>query len=96
VLNKKDVELGPKDKVSVQQFIDAWRGLGVLVASSSAAAIYNKYGQDINGKLPVMVSASSLDSTCRGAGMLPHTVQLASCMLLALPTKHGSRHQLST
>lgn len=48
-------EVAAGDKVDVGQFIQAWRPLGVSINSSHAAGLFNKYGQDIRGRLPVMV-----------------------------------------
>jgi len=48
-----DVCLG--DKVAVGQFVQAWQLLGLQVTTALAVAVFNKYGQDVNGRMPVMV-----------------------------------------
>jgi hypothetical protein len=48
------------DKADVAGFVQAWALLGLPVSSSHAAGLFNKYGQDIRGRLPVMVSSSVL------------------------------------
>jgi hypothetical protein len=57
-----DVELTAQDMVSVPQFSEVWKALGVAVKQSHAEALFNKYGQTSRGLLPVMVRCKC---TCR-------------------------------
>lgn len=50
-------DVAATDKVDLWQFTQAWSLLGVDVSSSHAAGMFNKYGQDIRGLLPVTVGA---------------------------------------
>lgn len=56
VLKKKDVSIGLTDKVSIAQFCEVWRLLGLPLPANIATAMFNKYGQDAAGRLPVTVS----------------------------------------
>ncbi|KAK9816488.1 hypothetical protein WJX72_000919 [[Myrmecia] bisecta] len=60
VLGVRGTDVAQDAKVSVQQFIATWKALGVPVSTSEAAAFFNKYGQDAQGRLPVMVFADAL------------------------------------
>jgi hypothetical protein len=51
-------DVAVSDKVDVASFVQAWALLGLPVTSSHAAGLFNKYGQDVRGRLPVMVSSS--------------------------------------
>eukprot|EP00775_Hariotina_reticulata_P006916 gene6916-7132_t len=53
-------DVGLSDKVTVGQFVQAWQLLDLQVSAALAAAAFNKYGQDINGRMPVMVFVESL------------------------------------
>jgi hypothetical protein len=44
------------DKVDVPGFVKAWSLLGLAVSTNHAAGLFNRYGQDVCGGLPVMVS----------------------------------------
>lgn len=56
MLGKRDVNVTMSDKVTSQQFMDAWRELGLSVGQDLAYATFNKYGQDVKGMMPVLVS----------------------------------------
>jgi len=48
-------EVAASDKVDVQGFVQAWALLGLAVSTAHAAGLFNRYGQDVRGRLPVMV-----------------------------------------
>jgi hypothetical protein len=56
VLGKQATAVGVIDKVSEEQFQQAWAALGVTVAPLLATAMFNKYGHDARNRMPVMVS----------------------------------------
>ncbi|WIA35025.1 hypothetical protein OEZ86_003516 [Tetradesmus obliquus] len=53
-------EVAASDKVDVQGFVQAWALLGLAVSTAHAAGLFNRYGQDVRGRLPVMVFVESL------------------------------------
>lgn len=55
VINKPDTHIMMTDTVSAEQFAAAWRLLGVPVNSPQAAAVFDRHGQDAQGRLPIMV-----------------------------------------
>ena len=55
VLGKKDVEIGVADKLGVEQFIAAWKLLGLTVEHAMVFGIFNKFGQDMRGQMPCVV-----------------------------------------
>jgi hypothetical protein len=67
------------DKVDVASFVQAWALLGLPVSSSYAAGLFNKYGQDVRGRLPVMVSSS-----------VPHSEQMCLISLMFLRSALGT------
>uniref|UniRef100_A0A061QZA5 Echinoderm microtubule-associated 6 n=1 Tax=Tetraselmis sp. GSL018 TaxID=582737 RepID=A0A061QZA5_9CHLO len=50
--------IAAQQKVSTSQFV--WFNLGVTVSPMDAAAVFNKYGQDKSGLMPVMVFVEAL------------------------------------
>jgi hypothetical protein len=64
VLGKKDVELGVKDRLSVDQFAAAWSSLGVSISHGYVNALFNKYGHNARGNMPVMVRGRRKGSRC--------------------------------
>lgn len=47
-------------KASIEQFVEAWGALGVRVPKRLALGIFNRYGQDVKGFLPIFVFSSAL------------------------------------
>lgn len=45
VLQQRGVDVGAKDCVTVPQFQEVWKALGIPVSGPAAMAIFNKYGQ---------------------------------------------------
>lgn len=66
VLGKKDVEIGPKDKVSPTQFATVWASLGVSISRGYVDGFFNKYGQDVRGMMPVTVGMRHKTRRCWG------------------------------
>ncbi|GAX81084.1 hypothetical protein CEUSTIGMA_g8518.t1 [Chlamydomonas eustigma] len=54
VLGKKYVDISQGDKVDTSQFTQVCRELGVQLSPQHAYAVFNKYGQDARGKMPVL------------------------------------------
>jgi len=55
VLGKKDVHVGVQDTVSTSQFAQIWSSLGLRISSGYVDAIFNKYGHNSHGRMPIMV-----------------------------------------
>ena len=55
VLGKRDVEISVTDKIDSSSFADVWKLLGVPLSAQFCFAIFNKYGQDSRGRMPVLV-----------------------------------------
>jgi len=53
-LGKRDVELVVGDKVVPEQFAAVWSDLGVPMTKEQVFAVYNKYGHDAKGRMPVL------------------------------------------
>jgi hypothetical protein len=73
VLGKKDIELGVKDRMSVDQFAAAWSSLGVSISPGYVSALFNKYGHNVRGNMPVMVSREpgcQLPELCHRPGLM--------------------------
>ena len=54
VLGKKDVEIQLVDKVTPEQLSAVWGSLGVSLSPQLAYAVFNKIGQDVKGRMPVL------------------------------------------
>eukprot|EP00879_Flechtneria_rotunda_P030506 GHRR01033144.1.p1 GENE.GHRR01033144.1~~GHRR01033144.1.p1 ORF type:complete len:307 (+),score=82.64 GHRR01033144.1:162-1082(+) len=48
------------DKVDTSQFCKVWGLLGLTISNSQAAGLFNRHGQDVRGRLPVMVFVEAL------------------------------------
>lgn len=57
VLGKKDVHITVQDTVTTSQFALIWASLGLQISSGLIAAIFNKYGQNACGEMPILVGA---------------------------------------
>lgn len=55
MLGKKDVHVSVKDTVTTSQFTAIWASLGLKISAGYVDAIFNKYGQDAHGRMPIMV-----------------------------------------
>ena len=55
VLGRRDVEISQSVKVGPPQFAEVWKALGVPLTAQHCFALFNKYGQDIKGRMPVLV-----------------------------------------
>ncbi|KAG2487374.1 hypothetical protein HYH03_013944 [Edaphochlamys debaryana] len=60
VLGKRHVELGPRDKVTPDQFAAVWRRFGISLSSAHCAAFFDKYGRDARGCMPVLNFSDAL------------------------------------
>ncbi len=58
VMGRRDVDISATDKISPQDFSAVLKSVGVLVSEDVTFAVFNKYGQDIRGMMPVLVSAA--------------------------------------
>jgi len=90
VLGKKGVEVGLSDRLSAAQFADLWRGLGLPLPVSVAGALFNKYGQDAGGRLPVTVFAESLLMGAPRLVMMADEVQ-AGAYVKGRPATHRGK-----
>lgn len=54
VLGKKDVEIQPVDKITPEQLSLVTSSLGVALSPQLSYAIFNKIGQDVRGRMPVL------------------------------------------
>lgn len=64
VMKKKHTEIGLVDKLKVPQFQEVWRSLGFPLPAKVVNALFNKYGQDVHGQLPVTVSWAEFWYNC--------------------------------
>lgn len=55
VLSKRYNEIGDKDTLSGAEFIAAWKSMNVTVNAAQACSIFNKYGQNSEERMPVLV-----------------------------------------
>lgn len=55
VLGKKDVHVTLQDTVTPSQFAAIWASLGLRLSSGYVDAIFNKYGHNAHGRMPIMV-----------------------------------------
>ena len=55
VLGRRDVEISQSVKVGPPQFAEVWKALGVPLTDQHCFALFNKYGQDVKGRMPVLV-----------------------------------------
>lgn len=54
VLGKKDVHISMQDTVTTAQFQAIWSSLGLQISQGYVDAIFNKYGQDARGRMPIL------------------------------------------
>jgi hypothetical protein len=59
VLGKRDVHVGLQDKLTTAQFQALWSMLGLDLSPNYVMAIFNKYGQDAHGRMPILVGAAA-------------------------------------
>lgn len=64
MLGKRELDINVADKMSTAQFKAAWASLGVSITPGYIDAIFNKYGHDRNGLMPVNVRAE--EGRCLG------------------------------
>ena len=65
VLGKRDVEISATDKIDPASFAEVWKLLSVLLSPQYCFAIFNKYGQDARGRMPVLVRGWMVVLGCR-------------------------------
>mmetsp|Transcript_32689 Transcript_32689/g.92738 ORF Transcript_32689/g.92738 Transcript_32689/m.92738 type:complete len:986 (+) Transcript_32689:227-3184(+) len=53
-------KIAVQQKVSTEQFMRVWHSLGIETSNIDAATVFNKYGQDKDGQMPVMVFVEGL------------------------------------
>eukprot|EP00983_Pelagomonas_calceolata_P127793 1161445-Pelagomonas_calceolata.AAC.11 len=65
VLGKKDVHISMQDTVTTAQFQAIWSSLGLQISQGYVDAIFNKYGQDARGRMPILVRMERTGKLCR-------------------------------